>query len=46
MYHFVEGVFVLRTFGGEDPQHYGSHEMLHHVEPKLSFCLMHMFEIV
>jgi hypothetical protein len=22
MYHFVEGVFILRTFGGEeDPQH-------------------------
>jgi hypothetical protein len=24
---------------------YGSHEMLHHVEPKLFFCLMHMFEL-
>jgi hypothetical protein len=23
-----------------------SHEMLHHVEPKLFFCLMHMFELV
>jgi hypothetical protein len=22
---------------------YGSHEMLHHVEPRLFFCLMHMF---
>jgi hypothetical protein len=27
-------------------QNYVSHEMLHHVEPKLSFCLMHMFEMV
>jgi hypothetical protein len=25
---------------------YVSHEMLHHVEPKLFFCLMHMFELV
>jgi hypothetical protein len=23
-----------------------SHELLHHVEPKLSFCLMHMLEMV
>jgi hypothetical protein len=23
-----------------------SHELLHHAEPKLSFCLMHMFEII
>jgi hypothetical protein len=22
------------------------HKMLHHVEPNLSFCLMHMFEFV
>ena len=22
-----------------------SHELLHHVEPKLFFCLMHMFEL-
>jgi hypothetical protein len=22
-----------------------SHEMLHHAEPKLFFCLMHMFEL-
>jgi hypothetical protein len=22
------------------------HEMLHHAEPKLFFCLMHMFEMV
>jgi hypothetical protein len=22
-----------------------SHEMLHHGEPKLLFCLMHMFEL-
>jgi hypothetical protein len=21
------------------------HEMLHHAEPKLLFCLMHMFEL-
>jgi hypothetical protein len=27
-------------------QNYVSHEMLHHAEPKLSFCLMHMFEMV
>jgi hypothetical protein len=25
---------------------YVSHEMLHHVEPKLFFFLMHMFELV
>jgi hypothetical protein len=25
--------------------HYGSHEMLHHAEPRLFFCLMHMFGI-
>jgi hypothetical protein len=25
---------------------YVSHEMLHHVEPKLFFCLMNMFELV
>jgi hypothetical protein len=25
---------------------YVSHEMLHHAEPKLLFCLMHMFELV
>jgi hypothetical protein len=25
---------------------YMSHEMLHHAEPKLFFCLMHMFELV
>jgi hypothetical protein len=24
---------------------YVSHEMLHHAEPKLLFCLMHMFEL-
>jgi hypothetical protein len=24
---------------------YGSQEMLHHAEPKLFFCLMHMFEL-
>jgi hypothetical protein len=24
---------------------YGRHEMLHHVEPRLFFCLMHMFGI-
>jgi hypothetical protein len=24
---------------------YGSHEMLHHAETKLFFCLMHMFEL-
>jgi hypothetical protein len=23
-----------------------SHEMLHHAEPKLIFCLIHMFEMV
>jgi hypothetical protein len=22
-----------------------SHELVHHVEPKLFFCLMHMFEL-
>jgi hypothetical protein len=26
------------------PKTYVSHEMLHHAEPKLFFCLMHMFE--
>jgi hypothetical protein len=25
---------------------YVSHEMLHHAEPKLFFCLMHMFDLV
>jgi hypothetical protein len=25
---------------------YVSHEILHHAEPKLFFCLMHMFELV
>jgi hypothetical protein len=25
---------------------YGSHELLHHAEPKLFFELMHMFELV
>jgi hypothetical protein len=24
---------------------YGSHEMLHHAELRLFFCLMHMFEL-
>jgi hypothetical protein len=26
-------------------QNYVSHELVHHVEPKLFFCLMHMFEL-
>jgi hypothetical protein len=25
---------------------YLSHEMLHHAEPRLFFCLMHMLELV
>jgi hypothetical protein len=35
-----EGLFIyfIKT--------YVSHEMLHHAEPKLLFCLMHMFELI